>query len=63
MERPEPKVGQDLDDLERLERVRYGTRALHCALEPLWDELPEPDSKRVLAVHGFANIVRQHVTA
>lgn len=50
-------------DLERVERVLYGTRALHDALAPLWGELPEPDNMRVLAVRGFANIVRQHVAA
>ena len=60
MERQEPKMGHDVD---RLERVRHGSRALHGALEPLWAELPEPANKRALAVRGFANIVRQHVTA
>jgi len=52
-----------MKDVERLERIRHGTRALHGALEPLWDELPEPVDKRVLAVRGFTNIVRQHVAA
>lgn len=48
---------------ERLERIRYGTRALHAALEPLWDELPDPAELRTLAVRGFSNIVRQHAVA
>lgn len=55
-------VGGD-DDIQRLERVLYGTRLLHAAIEPLWDELPVPSSKRVLAIRGFSNIVRQHVTS
>lgn len=63
MERQEPEMGHDVKAVERLERVRYGTRAFHGALEPLWNELPETANKRVLAVHGFANIVRQHVAA
>lgn len=33
------------------------------ALEPLWEDLHEPNDLRVLAVRGFANIVRQHATA
>ncbi|MDR6990656.1 hypothetical protein [Luteimonas sp. 3794] len=52
-----------LDEANRLEGVRFGTHALHCAIEPLWDELPEPTNLRELAVRGFANIVRQHVIA
>jgi len=52
----------DADDqaLQRLERITNGTRLLHHALNQLWEELPEPQSKRTLAVRGFANIVRQH---
>ena len=56
-------MNQDMVAVDRLERVRHGTRALHGALEPLWEELPEPSDKRVLAVRGFANLVRQHVAA
>ena len=63
MERHELKLGQDMKAVERLECIRCGTRALLGALEPLWDELPEPTNKRALAVRGFANIVRQHVAA
>ena len=48
---------------DRLERVRFGTHALHRAVDVLWDELPEPRGLRELAVRGFANIVRQHVIA
>lgn len=51
------------DDTRRLDAIRYGTRALHAALEPLWDELPDPSCRRQLVVRGFANIVRQHVAA
>ncbi|CAM0999173.1 TetR family transcriptional regulator [Rhodanobacter sp. Root179] len=47
--------------LERLERVRFGTCALHRAIDVLWDELPQPRIPRQLVVRGFANIVRQHV--
>lgn len=46
--------------VERLKRIRYGTRLLHESLAALWD-LPEPENKRTFAVRGFANIVRQHV--
>lgn len=46
-----------------LERTRYGTHALHAAIGPMWDELPEPPNERSLVVRGFANIVRQHATA
>ena len=51
------------NDVQRLERVLYGTRLLHAAMDPLWDELPAPPSYRAMAVRGFANIVRQHVTS
>lgn len=51
------------DDMRRLDTIRYGTRALHTALDTLWDELPDPSSRRELVVRGFANIVRQHVSA
>lgn len=51
------------DDAQRLEIVRFGTHALHGAIEPLWDELPEPSGLRVTAVRGFGNIVRQHALA
>jgi hypothetical protein len=51
------------DDAVRLEAVRFGTHALHGAIEFLWDELPEPSSLREIAVRGFANIVRQHAIA
>jgi hypothetical protein len=54
---------QSRRDADRLERVRYATHAFHGALEPLWDELPEPPSLRALAVRGFGNIVRQHAIA
>lgn len=47
----------------RLDGVRFGTHALHRALDALWDDLPEPSNSRQLAVRGFANIVRQHSTA
>jgi hypothetical protein len=47
----------------RLERIRYGTHALHGALGALWDELGEPPNLRALAVRGFGNIVRQHAMA
>lgn len=53
----------DADEVGRLEGVRFGTHALHRALESLWDELSEPGSMRQLAVRGFANIVRQHAIA
>lgn len=49
--------------IERLNRIRFGSRLLHDSLESLWDEIPEPPSKRALAVRGFSNIVRQHVFA
>jgi len=49
--------------IEHLDRVRHGSRLLHDTLAPLWDELPKPSGLRVLAVRGFANIVRQHATA
>lgn len=52
-----------MDSVGRLEDVRFGTHALHRALESLWDELPEPTSLRALAVRGLANIVRQHAIA
>lgn len=51
------------DGSARLEHVRYGTHSLHRALEPAWEELPEPGELRHLAVRGFANIVRQHAIA
>lgn len=63
MEPQEPKLTNDVQAVERLERITYGTRALHLALEPLWEELPQPADKRVIAVRGFANIVRQHAWA
>lgn len=53
----------DAEAIERLERIQFGTRLLRTAIEPLWDELPEPSGLRVLAVRGFANIVRQHATS
>jgi hypothetical protein len=53
----------DMDDMDRLEGVRFGTHSLQCAIGVLWDELPEPSSLRELAVRGFANIVRQHAIA
>ncbi|QOW22996.1 DUF6988 family protein [Novilysobacter avium] len=53
----------DTDGIDRLDGVRFGTHALHQALCPLWDDLPEPSSARELAVRGFANIVRQHAMA
>lgn len=58
-------TGENADSAvrERLDGVRFGTHALHRALEALWDDLPEPSSPRELAVRGFANIVRQHATA
>lgn len=52
--------GEDAKVIERLERVKHGSRLLHSALEPLWEELPEPTGLRMLAVRGFANIVKQH---
>lgn len=53
----------EADGVGRLEGVRFGTHALHCAIEPLWSELSDPGCLRELAVRGFANIVRQHATA
>ncbi len=49
-----------VNSVDRLERIKNGTRLLRGALEPLWDELPEPTDLRVVTVRGFANIVRQH---
>lgn len=49
--------------VERLERVAYGSRLLHSALDELWEELPGPTSKRAVVVIGFANVVRQHTKA
>src|SRR3546814_97657 len=60
---PKLDVRQDASAIERLERVKHGTRLLHAAIEPLWEELNEPDGLRALAVRGFANIVRQHAIA
>lgn len=58
-----PKREIDTNAVERLERVQSGTRLLRTSLETLWDELPDPSDLRVLAVRGFANIVRQHTTS
>lgn len=63
MNSSEPDFCPDANVIERLERVKHGTRLLHAAVEPLWDELHEPDGLRTLAVRGFGNIVRQHATA
>ena len=63
MNSPEPRLHQDANAIARFERVSHGTRLLHAALAPLWDELVETDELRTLAVRGFANIVRQHATA
>src|SRR3546814_20747631 len=63
MSSSEPDFCQDANAIERLERVKHGTRLLHAVIEPLWDELHEPDGLRTLAVRGFANIVRQHATS
>lgn len=52
-----------MDYTARLERVRYGSHALHGAIQPMWDELPDPSTPRSLVVRGFANIIRQHVSA
>src|SRR3546814_7031327 len=60
---PKLDVRQDASAIERLERVKHGTRLLHAGIEPLWEELNEPDGLRALAVRGFANIVRQHAIA
>jgi hypothetical protein len=50
-----------MDAVERLDRIRFGSHLLQTALDTLWDELPEPITRRALAVRGFANVVRQHV--
>lgn len=55
--------GPDPAAVERLERVSHGTRLLHRAIDELWDELPEPSTRRAAVVQGFANTVRQHATA
>lgn len=49
--------------VERLERISHGSRLLSVALDELWEKLPDPASKRVVIVRGFARIVRQHATA
>jgi hypothetical protein len=49
--------------VERLERISHGSRLLHRALDELWEELPDPLDKRMVAVRGFANVVRQHTKA
>ncbi|MBD9470213.1 hypothetical protein [Pseudoxanthomonas sp. PXM01] len=49
--------------IERLERISHGTRLLRQSLDDLWDELPDPSSRRLVAVRGFANIVWQHAAA
>lgn len=53
----------DLADVERLERISHGTRLFRQSLDELWDELPSPNSRRLVIVRGFASIVRQHATA
>lgn len=50
-------------DVDRFDRIKRGTGFLHTAIDALWDELPDVADKRVLAVRGFANIVRQHVAS
>lgn len=49
--------------IERLERISHGTRLLRQSLGELWDELPGPNSRRLVVVQGFANIVWQHAAA
>src|SRR3546814_18784014 len=63
MSYPKLEVRHAARAIGRLERVKNGTRLLHAAIEPLWEELKEPDGLRALAVRGFANIVRQHAIA
>lgn len=59
-----PEMGDtSLAAVERLERVVYGSRLLHSALDELWEKLPGPTSKRAVVVIGFANVVRQHTKA
>jgi hypothetical protein len=57
LERPERTA------VERLERVLHGSRLLRNALDELWAELPVPANKRIVAVQGFANVVRRHTGA
>ena len=56
-------MGAVMEGIERFDSVRFGSHALHKALDPLWEELPEPSSLREIAVRGFANIVKQHTIA
>lgn len=46
-----------------LEPVVEQTILLHQDLDELWRDLPEPPSRRCLAVLGFSVILRQHVAS
>lgn len=52
-----------MNDVERLDALRFGSRSLRVAVEPLWEELPDPPTLRAVAVRGFASIVRQHTAS
>ena len=45
---------------EPLNRALTRSVELHAAIAPLWEELPEPPSRRSLLVVGFGSIVREH---